>query len=186
MKEETAILVLKTYETHFPYFFRDKTKEDKALFTADWLQIFGEVDDDTFLKACGKLAKESDYFPSTKEIFKTIDSVKTERELEVNQLKYKLVDMITTASMTDEEIAYKVWFETEVCGYGDPLTTEFFEAERKNALDYLKTNYDIDDALINKFAETYKNLKTLAKKEAFRNKLYDYLQTKKRNNLLCV
>lgn len=183
MKEETVIFVLKTYETHFPYFFRDKTKEDKALFTADWMQIFGDIPDETFLKACGQLAKESDYFPSTKEIFDTIKKVKLVEEMEVTQFKYKLVNMILDASMTDEDIERKVWFETEICEWGDPLTKEFYEGERQKAKDYLKNTYGLPDSMIEKFAKKYSELDSIGKQEEFRNKLYDYLKGLQKNLL---
>lgn len=180
MKQETILNVLKTYEIHYPHFFRDKTTEDKMRLATDWFQIYHDVEDDVFIRACADLVKNVDFFPSTKELRTAIEKAKLVMEFELSQEKFRLYNLVDTANWTDEEIntlaTIDSFFESPDC-----LTDKDFLEDKYKAIETLKREYKLSDEQIRvlgtKLKEASKDANT---KEHFKNVMYDAVVLKRK------
>lgn len=178
MRQETIIMVLQTYENHFPFFFKNKTDEDKVRLATDWFQIFNEIDDDTFIKACGNLVKESDYFPNSKEIFKEVENVKIRNDFELTQKKFDLYNLVEKANWSGEDIE-RLAFIDSMWESEESFTEADFTTDKLEAIVTLKQEYGLTEEQINKFGTMLKESEMDAgKKEHFKNWLYDVIVLK--------
>ena len=180
MRQETILNVLKTYEIHYPHFFRNKTTEDKMRLATDWFQIYHDIDDELFMRACADLAKNADFFPSTKEIRTAIEKTKLVLEFELTQKKFRLYNLVDTANWTDDEIntlaLIDSMFESEDC-----LTAKDFSQDKYKAIEILKKEYGLNEEQIRTLGVKLKEAsKEATAKEHFKNVLYDAVVTRRK------
>ena len=181
MKQETVLAVLKTYEIHFPLFFKDKNDNDKVRMVADWLEIYKDIDDEVFVKACSELVKETDYFPSTKAIFDKIKRVELSRQFETTQKKFHLEECIKNACLTDETIDKLIELEEVFFSETpDKIDRSLWEGKRKNARPLLKTELGLTDEQIDYYGREFEKASENHQSDFYRDLVYDELVLNKK------
>lgn len=103
---------MRAFQTHYPTYFKDKTKKDKDLLVAEYMRSFGGIEDQLFLIAASRTIKESIYFPTIREIQERVRFAKIEADRKALDEYYYIKNLKEYASYSDERCEFMIELET--------------------------------------------------------------------------